>query len=416
MKWQTFCQINDRKLILFLLLVFINYTGNAQWSYTMTVTQTGQCIPFPTHQTIYYNTKSACETARQGDLSYSGSDWSFIGGKCTTTITCSPCTGSDVGNQGSGNGSGQSSSFGIPKSGEVSTSGPLDGKPIFTPHHSQAFEDWATEYKQLLESYGVTSILGNEDKYFKLLYNLWAQRFKPKVQPPPVPPPPPPPVPPPPAKINEDASVVDLTGKKGTVKLLRSDEDIKRENDWLKEKGYILTNSTNIEDIPSGSSNELDGMVAKYGLDMIKFGLCGLATPVAIGGVGGLAVTLFATAVISLGFEEVKALSNCVIEENCQTQSEILVNAIPNVITDVTATGLGKAIGKIAENSKYVQEAVTNAKIEKGVIKGIARLSTVEMKISGKIANTAETIYSFGYEFSAEGQTLNEIHKKWSGQ
>ncbi|MCK9638590.1 MAG: hypothetical protein M0R39_01675 [Prolixibacteraceae bacterium] len=246
-----------KKLILFLFWIFISHTGNAQWSYTMTVTQTGQCIPFPTHQKIYYNTKSACDAARQSDLSYSGSDWSFIGGKCTTTITCSPCIGSDVGNPGSGNGSGQSNSFGIPKSGEVSTNGPLDGKPIFTPHHSQAFEDWATEYKQLLESYGVTSILGNEDKYFKLLYNLWAERFKPKVKsPPPPPPPPPPPVPPASTKINSDASDVDLTGKKGTVKLLTTLEEQKNRDEWyqerIKEQGYTNLTEIGNDDVING--------------------------------------------------------------------------------------------------------------------------------------------------------------------
>jgi hypothetical protein len=80
------------------------------------------------------------------------------------------------------------------------------------------------------------------------------------------------------------------------------------------------------------------------------------------------------------------------------------------------STGLGKAVGEIAQNSTFVQNIVTQDKVAKGVLPGIAKLRTSEMKIGGEIAGKVETTFGIGYEIGAEGQTVNEIMNKWSGK
>ena len=52
--------------------------------------------------------------------------------------------------------------------GDVSPDGQFLGKPLFTSNPSQAFEDWAESYRKLLESYGIKSILGTNQNFFKI--------------------------------------------------------------------------------------------------------------------------------------------------------------------------------------------------------------------------------------------------------
>lgn len=77
--------------------------------------------------------------------------------------------------------------------GDVSINGILEGKSIFTSHQSSAFEDWAQEYKQLLASYGINSILGanfkfprtplTDDKAFNIVYITLSSNFRPMIKP-----------------------------------------------------------------------------------------------------------------------------------------------------------------------------------------------------------------------------------------
>jgi hypothetical protein len=92
------------------------------------------------------------------------------------------------------------------------------------------------------------------------------------------------------------------------------------------------------------------------------------------------------------------------------------VNSLGDAAVDVLSTGLGKAVGEFAANSKIVQNIVTQDKIAKGVLPGIARLSTAEMKAGGQLAGKVETAFGIGYEIGAEGQSVNEIMQKWSGK
>jgi hypothetical protein len=74
---------------------------------------------------------------------------------CTCASTSSPATCTEANSGGSGG-----SIPGQTNPGDVSTDNIMEGKAIFTPHPSEAFNDWGESYKQLLESYGITSILG----------------------------------------------------------------------------------------------------------------------------------------------------------------------------------------------------------------------------------------------------------------
>lgn len=88
----------------------------------------------------------------------------------------------------SSSGSSEGSIPGQTAPGDVS----LDqGKPFFTTHQSSAFTDWAEDYKQELESYGITSLLGKNitpnqvpvtsDTSFNRFYKDQSTNFHPAV-------------------------------------------------------------------------------------------------------------------------------------------------------------------------------------------------------------------------------------------
>jgi hypothetical protein len=222
---------NPKRQIFFITLLFscITFVCNAQWTFTETVIQNGKCIPYPRAPQVPYYTQSACETARQWELSNSGQDYSMLGdGSCTTIITCTPCIGSEI------NTTIQTTVPGQASAGEVSFDGQFEGKALYSPHESSAFEDWSKDYRQQLESYGITSILGNTltapnipltgDRDFDIFYIGQTASFNPTT----------------PARISKgiDASVVDLTGKTGMVGLLTSAEEQAKRDNWYEEKGF----------------------------------------------------------------------------------------------------------------------------------------------------------------------------------
>jgi len=141
---------SNRKSILVFLLISISFAGHAQWTYTISVHQTGSCIPYPVPGTVPFATKSACEADRQSTLNNVG-DWTSYSGNtpCVTTVTCSACTGSDMGS------SGQSSSNGLPTPESVLTFGLEQGKAFYSPHQSREVEDWIEDYWQRMKSLGL---------------------------------------------------------------------------------------------------------------------------------------------------------------------------------------------------------------------------------------------------------------------
>jgi hypothetical protein len=131
-------------------------TAKAQgWTFTETVTHSGPgpCIPYPQLPPIVYYTKDACEYNRSAELSNNGDDWSAFGdGSCILIITCGPCVGSDPGPGPTG--SGGSSIMGNP--GEVSITGLLTGKSLFSPHDTRDIETWINDFLQRNKSMGIS--------------------------------------------------------------------------------------------------------------------------------------------------------------------------------------------------------------------------------------------------------------------
>ena len=125
------------------------------WTFTETVTHSGPgpCIPYPQLPPIVYYTKDACEYNRSAELSNNGDDWSSFGdGSCILIITCGPCVGSDPGPGPTG--SGGSSIMGNP--GEVSITGLLTGKSLFSPHDTRDIETWINDFLQRNKSMGIS--------------------------------------------------------------------------------------------------------------------------------------------------------------------------------------------------------------------------------------------------------------------
>jgi len=234
----------------------------AQWTFTFQITKSGPCpanVPLPVIPTLPnlgLPNKNMCETLRQQILAIRSSvpitnnKGEYIG-DCTLYYTCTACTGSDIVYPSQGSSTGQ----GI--SGEVSINGLMEGKSLFTSHQSQAFEDWATEYKQLLASFGITSVMDKsfiipktpltENKYFDAQYTTLAANFNPKVAPAS-------------KAIEMDADVVDLSNKSGVVQLLTTKREQAERDQWyeehVKDQGYTDLGAIPEDGIPRNTSGE----------------------------------------------------------------------------------------------------------------------------------------------------------------
>jgi hypothetical protein len=209
-----------RSFFLSFLLMSLPFVINAQgWSFQFNLAYAGNCgatpnIVLPTMPNNLFQTQAQCEAIRQQFLAIKES-----GGGCTVYYACTPCTGSDIIIPGQTN------------PGEISSSGQFEGKPLFTPHQSKAFEDWAKDYKQQLESYGIKSILGmsitpnnsipsSGNAKVDKIYKDDVENFNPKSQPINVP--------------NE----VDLSKSSGKVGLLTTKEQQAERDKWHDEHGF----------------------------------------------------------------------------------------------------------------------------------------------------------------------------------
>lgn len=417
-------------LFILLLLIFLN-PNNARaqgWTFIPSLKFTGDCegsgaaaaaaqSALASFGSLKLPSKSQCESLRQQILAIQ-----ISGGDCTVGYTCTPCSGSDVIYPGQENLPGQIGASGITSiPGQINPDGYFQGKPLFSRHESAAFEEWATEYKQLLASFGITSILGKDiipnslintpltgELAMDTTYARLTAEFNPQTQPE--------------NPYSQDASVVDLThlgDKPGVVQLLTTAEEQRKRDEWLKEQEVALTPDIDITDTsdPPFLTDELKNDLTKLGLNIGKFILVGAATPIAIEGAAGVAVTLAATAVICVGFKEFEAISDYYFEgKPLPSLKNLIVNSLDDVAIDVVSTGLGQAAGALAKNSTTVQNLLTEAKISAGVLPGIAKLSTAEMKATGALASKVETAFGLGYEAGSEGQTVNELIKKYRGK
>lgn len=200
------------------------------WTFTFQWSTSGPCgdvppISLPSYPNLGIPTKATCDYYRQLINSIKSSTPIYKNGKyigtCTLGYNCSECTGSDI-NTG-----------GQVTPGQVSVNGLAEGQPYFTTHQSKAFEDWATEYKQLLESYGITSILGKDVNIYKIPatgnkkqdkdYKAKADNFDPDID----------------NSVVFTPDVVDLAGKKGIVEPFTSPGKQAARDAWYRENGFM---------------------------------------------------------------------------------------------------------------------------------------------------------------------------------
>jgi hypothetical protein len=375
-------------LLLFLLYFSVCNTSPAQgWSFAPSLVQSdcgnssyvtsANTLLSSFSTSVRLSTKTQCESLRSqlNGVSFEG-QWTEgyppVIHYCKISIACTPCSGSDIVVPGQVN------------PGDVSFDGESTGTPFFTSHQSEAFEDWARDYKQLLESYGITSILGDKfanwqvpqtgSKDFDTLYRHQADNFNP-----------PEPVHTEPVM---DASVVDLRGKKGVVNLLRDEEDQKKQEEYeqhLKDQGYSgllpLSAGEGIVEPTEGDNWNLQNtqhlLFVGAGVVATAAILLAASPEVAtVGIVAALGEEVGAATVVSWSLpvleESAKAIEDCA-SGNCPTTTQILTNMGVGEISNVVgSTGeiLGgyasvatqKAIGTISTQGvnsvKYVWNAV----------------------------------------------------------
>lgn len=261
-------------VLLFSCIAFIcfSYKTNAQgWTFTFKMQATGFCPNsaetvawvnsiLPQINTLGIPTKSQCESLRQSVSSINVSAYLCDNGDpvkcgyCYLSYVCTPCTGSDI------------ATTGLVNPGDVSFDYLFEGKPFFTTHQSEAFKDWATEYKQLLASYGITSILGKKiiphqipltgDKNFDDFYNNQTANFNPTTTTFDTIP-------------NQDPNVVDSSDWKGVVQLLTTKEEQAKRDKWYKEQGFdkLTQMDPNNPAISEGTTN---GLINELIIEKIK--------------------------------------------------------------------------------------------------------------------------------------------------
>lgn len=231
-----------KPIIALLLLFFLSNLMQAQgWSFTFSVTSSGPCgatLPYIQPFTIpYLSTQGQCESLRQTILSIRVSQpmydehGSYIG-DCSVFYTATPCTGADI-----------STSGGEFSPGSVSIDGLLQGSAFFTPHETKELENWMNDYLVKMKSMGVTiepdysftiqDIPLTGDKDFDEFYVSQIIDFEKPEQGGTV-------------YLNEpSANTSPEPGSKTdeelgtTVQLLRTNEDIAREEQWLAEHDYF---------------------------------------------------------------------------------------------------------------------------------------------------------------------------------
>lgn len=395
MKERTAHIIVKRKVLIALLssyIVFNCFTSKtiAQgWSFTFQIYATGNCggvqPPAVTLPHLGLPTKSQCESLRQQVLAIKAS----VGG-CTVGYTCTACTGSDIVTPGPGGTGGLGGSSGQGAAGEVSFDGLFEGKPLFTPHQSSAFEDWARDYRQQLESYGITSILGKNitpnqipeipltgDIGVDTTYAKLAAGFSPDL----------------------DASVVDLRGKQGvvdlsdnlansenTVPLTRTGEDVLKENEWYY-KNYgemkVITEEGIDESTPSTTdlSDSKEYKIAEAYLDRIG--------DIPLGELPAYTGKLM----LSTVNETFKFLNDATINGKYSAEELMKINPVKLIYNNVT---IGQVEGRMEEIASKVGEKT-----------GIAFMSK-------KFGEAGKAVTELGIKLGKDSQTVLDVIKaKW---
>ena len=139
-------KLNSLICVLFFSCAFFPIHLHAQWGFTISQGQRGNCVGCGNIQITVidigkipifgFPTKNECESARK---IVDGISQSFLCG-CTLYIICSPCTGRDI--EMPGQGSFQTN----PTPGTLNYNGASQGKPFFSPNPSSEIDDFMADY------------------------------------------------------------------------------------------------------------------------------------------------------------------------------------------------------------------------------------------------------------------------------
>jgi len=309
-------------LLLWILLpaVLQIKTSHAQgWSFSFQLAYQGDCgganIQLPTIPPVTFSTKPECESFKQYVESIS-----FSGGGCTVYYTVSQCTGSDMVVSGQIN------------PGDVNFDGQNTGNPFFSTHNSKAYEDWARDYIQQLQSYGVNSILNNNfgasvpqtgNRDFDAFYSSGSSSFNPTT-------------------TNQQAdATVKPDDYYGTVQLLTTKEEQAKRDQWYNEnvalQGYA----------DFSQMDENNTIKPGYTFEQVKW--AGLETalseaPGIHGAVGGFGVNIAQGS--TDGIDQVlTCLSNHNDANAVSIGSSLSENIVSNALADYTAGAIIDKLG-----------------------------------------------------------------------
>jgi hypothetical protein len=356
-------------IFLISLLIGNTYKGFAQgWTFTFQLAHSGPCggvaLPvLPTFPNFGLPNKAQCESVRQTIVNISASepvydDQGHFIGNCKVYFNVSPCTGSDIplGDQSN--------------SGTISPNGQAEGQPFFTPHSSEAFEDWAKDYKSLLNSYGINSILGDNLEWFK------KQHFNPPPptdseetkgsSPVPVPPPSPP------AKTRTTDNTDDFLNKKPVMFRTDAENKYEAEQDWLRNHpGLGPFAPVPGDGIPYLEEGDFYGNFIhdKEIVGMEQHALfLGIGVAAGLSGAGEVATAV--TYSIPVVEESLKAIEQC-IGGNCPTTQTIILNMGKGEIPNVLGSAGEAVAGKIGAAASGGIDAIGNSEVWKSNFKFI---------------------------------------------
>ncbi|MBN1789114.1 MAG: hypothetical protein JW830_01370 [Bacteroidales bacterium] len=244
-------------LFAFMLSPVIRAQG---WNFTFTVTTSGPCggyMPYiPTFTIPYMPTQSYCESIRQNILSIRVSqpmtdEYGNYIGDCSVFYTCTPCSGSDM-----------ASASGQSEPGSVSIDGLLQGTSFFSPHQTGELESWMNDYTLKLKSMGITM---DENSSFTAqdipltgeplvdeFYVRQSMEFEKTLQ------------------ADPDEIIGSAPETPGTpvtseeigttVSLLRTPEDIRKEQEWMEEHGFNNMQQVGTDNAIDPAGSETAGM------------------------------------------------------------------------------------------------------------------------------------------------------------
>ncbi len=255
------CRIIFIMILLQILLLsgIHNFSFAQGWSFTFTLSQSGPCgtnIPTLPQFTIpFLANQSQCESLRQNILNIDASlpvynnDGDFIG-NCRVFYSCAPCTGSDI-----------QTNSNTTMPGSVSFDGPAQGQAFFSPHESQAIENWIDDYIKKMESLGypvnqdamynfqnipLTGDPAFDQFYFNQLNDF--ENAKPANAPPNVENKP---------EVAVSSGEVELTGT--TVQLLTTSEQIRKRDEWWDENGFNNPVQVGSDNVIDENGNNAEG-------------------------------------------------------------------------------------------------------------------------------------------------------------